>query len=130
VRGLANRMILGALAFGVALAAVLLVFGDLGMSLLTKDQIGVIQPFFLLMVAAVLVEILWTALFTVLGALNAHVSGARMLFVAGILGCVLVYPASSAFGLTGAACSLLIAHGVVLLMAAYQYLKNVPAKQH
>jgi hypothetical protein len=53
-----------------------------------------------------------------------------MLFAAGILACVLVYPASSAFGLTGAACSLLVAHGVILLMATSQYLKNVPAKQH
>jgi O-antigen/teichoic acid export membrane protein len=130
VRGLANRMILSALIFGVALAAALIVFGDLGMSLLTKDQIGVEQPFFLVMVSAVLVEVMWTALFTVLGALNVHVSGARMLFAAGIVACVLVYPTSSAFGLTGAACALLVAHGVVLLMAISQYLKNVPPKQH
>jgi O-antigen/teichoic acid export membrane protein len=129
VRGLANQMILCAMVFGVSLAAVLLTFGDVGMSLLTKDQIGVVQPFFLLMVVAVLVEILWTALFTVLSALNTHVNGARMLFLAGILGCVLVYPASSAFGLQGAAFSLLIAHVVVLLMGTHQYLKNVHAKQ-
>ncbi|ONF96442.1 lipopolysaccharide biosynthesis protein [Sphingomonas jeddahensis] len=101
---------------GVTLAATLayvlavLAVAPIVLPLLTHGAVQVAQPFFLLLVAGVTAEMLWSALFTPVAAVNRH-RGVTLAFAAlaivALAGC---YPLSQRFGLSGVALALLGAH--------------------
>jgi len=110
-----------------AYVVVLLIVVDFAMRILTHGQIEVIYPFFGIMMAAVVAEMLWSSLFTPLSALNRHSSAAHLFLVTSIVGMLLCYPLTIFAGLSGAGVSVLFIHAVIcvgLLLMIRQLFKS------
>ena len=92
----------------------MLVAAPLLLRLLTHDAVAVVQPFFLVVVIGVAAEMLWSALFTPIAAVNRH-RAVTLAFVAVAAGALaMCHVLVQAFGLTGAAIALLAAHGAMI----------------
>jgi O-antigen/teichoic acid export membrane protein len=111
------RLQIGATALvTLGYAIVVLVAAPLVLPLLTHDAVRVVQPFFLLVVIGVAAEMLWSALFTRIAAVNRH-RGITLGFVAVAAAALgLCHVLVGGFGLTGAAVALLLAHGVMIAL--------------
>lgn len=100
------------LTAGYALAV--LSIAPLGLPLLTHGTVTVVQPFFAFLVAAVVAEMLWSALFTPMAAVNRH-RGIVQLFVLLAAGAVAAaYLAAVPLGLSGIAGAVGAAHAAMV----------------
>jgi O-antigen/teichoic acid export membrane protein len=112
---------------GVTLAAMLaymlavLAIAPVAIPHLTHDAVRVAQPFFLLLVAGVTAEMLWSGLFTPLAAVNRH-RGVTLVFAAlAIVALAACYPLSQRFGLSGVALALLGAHVAMIPLCLWAW---------
>jgi O-antigen/teichoic acid export membrane protein len=87
------------------------------MKIFTHGKVRVEQPFFLILVLSVAAEMLWTALFTPISALNRHRVVTYSLAVASVVAFACAYFwAIPAYGLAGAAAVLLSVHILIVLV--------------
>lgn len=96
------------------------------LSLWTKGQVGIEQPFFTLLLLSVVGEMLWTALFIPLGAINRHVVTAHAYGGLALLGVVSGYFLARPYGLDGVAIPLVFVNLIMLGMSAIQLSRRTP----
>ncbi|HET8612493.1 MAG TPA: teichoic acid transporter, partial [Sphingomonas sp.] len=92
-RRLFRLHMLASVAAVLAYSVLLVLLGRPLMHLFTHGKVPVIEPFFAVMVAAVAAEMLWTALFTPISAINGHVRVTHWLLGLSMAGIGLCYPA-------------------------------------
>jgi O-antigen/teichoic acid export membrane protein len=97
--------------------AILLISRPL-MRVFTHGKVPIVEPFFAILVGSVAAEMLWTAMFTPVSAINRHVRVTNWLFCASGVGLVLCWLLASRLGLTGAALALLAVHGTMIIICA------------
>lgn len=97
--------------------------------LLTHGAVQVGQPFFLVVTAGVAAEMLWSALFTPLAAVNRHRIATIAFLIAASAALAMCRPLIDAFGLSGAAFAVLFAHAVMIpLCVALMRRQLAPAR--
>ncbi|SFK62512.1 lipopolysaccharide biosynthesis protein [Methylocapsa palsarum] len=92
----------------------------------TKDQVKLVQPFFGLLMLAVVLEMLWTTLFIPLGAINRHVVTAHAYGLLALLGVIAGYFLAPGYGLNGIVAPLILVNVIMLVTAAVQLAKQSP----
>lgn len=102
----------------VALAVAAWIGGSQAVMLLTRGHVDIAALPFTLLVAAVLVEICWTSLFTAVAALNKHSALAIRVLMAAAVSAAALYPFTSTYGMTGTA-AVLLAGNLLALVAAF-----------
>lgn len=109
------------LAATVLYGAAVLAVAPLALRLLTHGAAKVLQPFFLLLVGAVAAEMLWSALFTPVMAINRHrgVTLAFALLATAAFGAA--YPLAGQFGLSGVAVALLAVHAAMIPLCLWAW---------
>jgi O-antigen/teichoic acid export membrane protein len=94
--------------------------------LLTHDTVRVVQPFFLLLTIGVAAEMLWSALFTPIVAVNRHRATTLAFLAVAAAALALCHVLVRSSGLTGAAFALLAAHGAMIPLCLLFRAKAVP----
>jgi hypothetical protein len=92
----------------------------------TKDQVKLVQPFFGLLMLAVVLEMLWTTLFIPLGSINRHVVTAHAYGLLALLGVIAGYFLAPDYGLNGIVAPLILVNSIMLITAAVQLAKQSP----
>lgn len=113
------------IAGGLAYMAGISVLGDWLMKLFTHGRFGAVFPFFYLMALAVVLEMVWSTLFTPISAINRHravVARILLYSLAGIGGC---YVLGRALGLTGIGLCLVAAHVLIVASCIRHSIANV-----
>ncbi|WBH17912.1 lipopolysaccharide biosynthesis protein [Sphingomonas radiodurans] len=95
-------------------AGVVLAIAPYAMSLLTHDTVLIMQPFFLLVVIGVAAEMVWSAVFTPVAAVNRHRGVTLAFVVAAAAALALCGPLIGWLGLSGAALAVLGAHAAMI----------------
>jgi len=105
------RLHLGISAVAIAIysGAILLLDTPL-MHIFTHGKVAIVEPFFAIMVGAVAAEMLWTAMFTPISAINRHVAVTHWLLGASVVGLGLCWLLAHHTGLAGAATALMAVH--------------------
>lgn len=109
-RRMVRYQTLASLGIILVYSVAVLLLSTLLMRIFTHGKVAVVQPFFLLMVLGVAAEMIWSALFTPISAVNRHRSVTHWLLGLSIVGVGLCYPAVARFGIEGAAVSILAVH--------------------
>jgi len=88
------------------------------MHLFTHGKVPIIEPFFGMIVAGVVAEMVWATLFTPISAVNRHRSTTYTYFVLCFVGIIVCYFLTARFGLFGAACYVLGVHAFMIPVTA------------
>jgi O-antigen/teichoic acid export membrane protein len=91
------------------------------LSLLTQGTVTVVQPFFLLLVCGVTAEMLWSALFTPVAAVNRHRGVTLAFAVLAVAAFGAAYPLAAWFGLAGIAAALLATHAAMIPLCLWAW---------
>lgn len=119
--GKINQLVRIQMAISVAVISVyaiaLLACAELIMNLFTHGKVQIVEPFFLILTLSVAAEMLWTALFTPISALNRHKGVTYCLAALSSLAFAIAYAwAIPNGGLVGAAAVLLSVHTLMILV--------------
>jgi O-antigen/teichoic acid export membrane protein len=109
----AHLALASAVALLYALFAVLA--GGFVLKLWTDGKLSIEEPFFMLLVFSTAAEMIWSALFVPLSAINRHVRVSYAFAILSLIGIAGCYAGAASHGLTGVALALA---GVQLLMIA------------
>jgi O-antigen/teichoic acid export membrane protein len=107
------HLAISAAAIAVYSGAILLLDAPL-MHIFTHGKVTIVEPFFAIMVGAVAAEMLWTAMFTPISAINRHVAVTHWLLGTSMVGLGLCWLLAHRQGLAGAAIALLAVHGAMI----------------
>ena len=111
------RLHLSVSAFAIAVySAVTLALGHWLIRIFTHGKVTLVEPFFAIMVAAVAAEMLWTAMFTPISAINRHIRVTYWLLGVSVIGVMLCWLLVYHVGLAGAALALLGVHGAMIVV--------------
>jgi O-antigen/teichoic acid export membrane protein len=108
------------LHLGVSVAAIALYSGTILlldmplMHVFTHGKVTIVEPFFAILVTAVAAEMLWTAMFTPISAINRHVAVTHWLLALSTAGLALCWALAHRAGLAGVAAALLAVHGAMI----------------
>lgn len=97
-----------------AYAAAVLIAAPVVLPMLTHGAAQAIYPFLPLLVGAVSAEMLWSALFTPVAAVNRHGRVTLIFVILSVVALLAARPLTAALGLSGTAIALLAAHGVMI----------------
>lgn len=103
-----------------------ILLGAIVLSLWTKGQVAVEQPFFTLLVLSVAAEMIWTTLFVPLAAINRHVTISYAYAALGAIGVAGCYGLGIAYGLPGTAAALLAVHVLMIGVVIVQLIEHLP----
>jgi O-antigen/teichoic acid export membrane protein len=112
-----TELMLCGLAIGGYVAGIFLL-DDRLMQLFTHGRVAIIEPFFGMIVAGVVAEMIWATLFTPISAVNRHRSTTYTYFVLCIAGIVLCYVLTARFGLIGASAYVLLVNAIMIPVTA------------
>jgi O-antigen/teichoic acid export membrane protein len=121
------HMLISLAAIGAYCGAILLLDRPI-MHVFTHGKVAIVEPFFAIIVGAVAGEMLWTAMFTPISAINRHVAVTHWLMALSIAGLGACWTLTRAFGLTGTAAALLVvqvAMTLVCLLAVKRQTRHV-----
>lgn len=88
------------------------------MRLFTHGKVSIIEPFFAVVVASVVAEMLWATLFTPISAVNRHRSVTYWYLGFCVCGVAAIYPAAQHFALAGAAAGVLAVYLAIIPVTA------------
>lgn len=97
----------------------LLVFGPFAMRLFTHGKVELVNPLFHLILAAVALEMMWSAQFTPISAINLHKQVTYALALAAVIGIIVMYLIIPASGVVGAAAVVCAIHLAMVLVCAW-----------
>jgi len=103
-------------------------FGGIVMDYWTHDIVKAPQPFFTLLILSVFAEMVWSALFTPLTAVNQHISVSYSFATLSCIGIVLCYVLVQYFSLTGTAVALMSVHWGMIFVTGYALLQRYPRR--
>lgn len=114
-------------AVGTIIYVIFTIFaGDFILKLWTNGKLLAEEPFFAILVFSIGAEMLWTALFWPLSAINRHMKASNAFAVVSVIGIAACYLGTASHGLTGTAIALLAAHLVMIGIASEQLLRERP----
>lgn len=102
------------LAMVAGYAIVILVAAPVVLPLLTNGAVQAAYPFLPLLVAAVAAEMLWSALFTPIAAVNRHGTITMIFLVLSVMAIIAASLLAATYGLNGVAAAVLLAHGMMI----------------
>ncbi len=108
------HLVVGAVGIALYFAGLTLLGGWL-MHLWTHGVVTVTEPFFGLVMAAVVAEMIWGALFTPMAAINRHMSSSHLYGVLSVIGIVVCYPLAAWGGMNAAGAMLVCVHGLMVV---------------
>jgi O-antigen/teichoic acid export membrane protein len=121
------RLVLAVTVAGVLvfIPATILV-GNMILTVWTKGEVTVEQPFFTLLVLSVAAEMIWTTLFVPLAAINRHITISYTFAVLSTIGVGGCYVLGVPYGLPGTAIALIAVHLVMIGIVIVQLLRHLP----
>jgi O-antigen/teichoic acid export membrane protein len=96
------------------------------MQVFTHGKVPIVEPFFLIVVLGVAAEMLWSALFTPISAVNRHRAVTHYFLLLSGIGVTLCYPLAARAGLAGAAGAVLGVQAVMVLLCLFVGKPSMP----
>jgi len=97
----------------------LFVLSSPAMRLFTHGRVNVVQPFFLIMTLSVAAEMLWTAQFTAISAVNRHKIVTYWLAGMSVAGLAIYYLVAGKTGIFAAALTIFLVHSAMIFVCAW-----------